>query len=176
MKSDERIAQLRGFLLAESDAVGREAAHALGKIGPAARVAADDLYAAATLPWKFGCPQRFAPAIDALVRVAPDDPRIVPLIQDTVCCSNYGVQKACVFALLALRTPEATDALYHLDRYWRASPRTHPFKELMARTLEELARRDPGGERAADRERLAHWAESPTGNGRRSRKGAGTLA
>jgi hypothetical protein len=127
-----------------------------------ARDAMDDLIAAATMPWKFGCPQRFPDAMEAILKIAPDDPRLVPIVRDTICCSNYGVQKTCVVALLAIGTAAAIETIYNIDQYWRASPKSPPFKKLLYKVLAEIEERgldklvlNPESARA----RLVDWLE-----------------
>jgi hypothetical protein len=158
----DRVSSLRQLLLGPDDSAAREAARELRRMRPKAREAVDDLIAAATLPWEYGCPQRFPDAIEAILKIAPDDPRLVPIIRDTIRCSNYGIQKTCVLALLTIGTAPAIETLYNIGQYWHASPKSLPFKKLMYKSLGEIEERglsklvsDAEGARA----RLVEWLE-----------------
>jgi hypothetical protein len=136
-----RVSSLREVLLGPDDALACQAARDLARMRSRARDAVDDLIAAATLPWKFGCPQRFADSIRALLKIAPEDARLVPVIRDTIWCSNYGIQKTCVLALLDIGTGEAIQTIYNIYRYWRASPKSPPFRKLMHQVLGKIKER-----------------------------------
>lgn len=137
----DQVSTLRQLLNAPDDDAACRAARELAKMRVRACEAVDDLIAAATSPWKFGCPQRFPDAINALLKIAPEDPRLIPVIQATIRCSNYGTQKACVVALLTIGTAAAIDTVYNLDQYWRAAPKSAAFKKLMYKVLGEIEQR-----------------------------------
>jgi hypothetical protein len=153
---------LRQSLLGPDDSAACEAARELRRLRTKPREAVDDLITAATLPWKFGCPQRFPAAMEALLKIAPDDARLVPIIQNTIRCSNYGIQKTCVLALVAIASVPAIETFYHIDQYWYASPKSLPFKKLMYKSLAEIEERGldqlvPNAKSA--RTRLVEWLE-----------------
>ena len=158
----DRVSSLRQLLLGPDDSAACEAARELRRFGGKAHEAVDDLISAATLPWTCGCPQRFPAAMEALLKIAPDDPRLVPIIRDTIRCSNYGIQKTCVLALIAIGTGPALETLYHIDRYWYASPKSLPFKKLMYKSLGEIEERGLNKlvtDAQSARARLVEWLE-----------------
>lgn len=137
----DQVSALRRLLIGPDDAIARQAARDLGRMKSKAIDAIDDLVAAATMPWQLGCPQRFSDAAEAILKIAPSDPRLVPIIRETISCSNYGVQKVCVLGLLTIGTAAAVETFYHIDQYWRASPKSLAFKKLMYRAVGELEER-----------------------------------
>jgi hypothetical protein len=121
-------------------AVARLAAVSIGKLGPKANEAVDDLIAAATWPWEGGCPQRFCDAIAALVRVSPRDERLVGIVQHALSCSNYGIFKGAVQALAAIGTAEAMETLRWVDLYWGTGRKERLADELVQKTLDRCSR------------------------------------
>lgn len=129
--SSERVSSRRQSLIGLDDAAARAAARILGRMRSGASEAVDELIAAATRRWECGCPQRFAEAITAPVKISPWDARLVAIIRDTIRCSNYGIQKACIQALRDIGTEEAIETIYDIDQYWHAAPRTRQIKKLI---------------------------------------------
>ena len=82
---------LRAALYDDHDVTAKKAAVALKKLESKAAEATDDLIAAATKPWKYGCPQVFPYAMEALVRIAPTHPRLTEICQHALTCQNYGI-------------------------------------------------------------------------------------
>lgn len=138
------IPVLRKALLGDDDAEARYAADALRRLGPKACDAVDDLIAAASVPWKFGCPQRFCNAMEALLKIAPDHPRLVALCREVLSCQNYGIQKSAILSLLHIRSPEAMAILRDIDGYRDSSIQGKPFENLMVKVLKELRGLEPG--------------------------------
>ena len=134
----EDIPVLRAALSDEYDATARHAARALKKLGPRALGAVDDLIAAATMPWEFGCPQRFSDAMEALVRIAPDHLRLTAICQHALTCQNYSIQKAAVVSLAKIGTPEARDILRDVDRFRDTSIQCKHWDNLVAKVLTSL--------------------------------------
>ncbi len=134
----EDIPALRKALYDESDTVGKCVAHALGKLGPKAHEAVEDLIAAATMPWKFGCPQRFPDAISALIEIDPAHPQLTAVCKDALICQNYGVQKAAVEALARIALPEAVSILHNVDSYRDTSIQCKLWDKLMTKILMTL--------------------------------------
>jgi hypothetical protein len=126
--------ELRAALNGSKHPEAREAACALGRLRGRALAAVDD----------------------------PQGPRLVEIIRKTIHCSNYGIQKSSVFALVKIGSKEAIETVYHIARYWRASPKSVHFKKLIYKVLGELESKgldklldDPSAARA----QLNEWLE-----------------
>ena len=131
------LATLRRALRDPEIAVANWAAVSIGKLGEQAVEALDDLVAAAAAPWEDGCPQRFSAAISALLRIAPDDQRLVGIIQPVLQCSNYGIFKDGVLALAKIGTPEALDTIRWIDMYWGTARKDKQADEFVQKTLDQ---------------------------------------
>lgn len=134
----ENIPALRKALYDESNTVGKCAAHALGKLGPKAREAVDDLIAAATMPWQFGCPQRFCDAISALAKIDSTHPQLTAICTHALTCRNYGIQKAAVEALARIASEEAINILHNVDDYRDTTIHCKLWDKMMAKILNNL--------------------------------------
>lgn len=126
---------LRQALRDSEPAVANWAAVSIKKLGPQGAEAVEDLIAAATAPWKNGCPQRFCESIAALVRITPSDPRLIAVIQAALPCSNYGIFKAGVEALASIGTPEALDTIKWIDKFWGTGRKEKVEDEFIYKTL-----------------------------------------
>ena len=170
----QHITAFRSALSDENNAVAKTAARALGKLGPRAASTFDDLIAAATAPWEYGCPQLFCDAIEALEKNSPNDPRLVEVIQGVLKCSNYGIQKAAIISLEKIGSDKAIETILNLDKYWTTSPVMPPFQKLLVKILDDLEERSSDGlapHRVAARERLIDWLGKKLHAQERKRKG-----
>jgi hypothetical protein len=88
------------------------AAQSIGKLGSAAKDAADDLYDAA---WRQDpvllLPQAYSEALDALVSVAADQELVLDLVQSHFGHTNWSFLKDSLQALKRLGTPKACNLL-----------------------------------------------------------------
>ena len=89
----------------------RTSAQALGRIGPRAVSAVEPLGIATTANVEFGVPQNTVFCVDALVRIAPDDLRVVELLD--LVAKTIDVSTG-IKGLVAIGTPAAVEKLEHL--------------------------------------------------------------
>jgi DNA-directed RNA polymerase subunit RPC12/RpoP len=150
-KHGQDLTSLRTALRSSDCSIARDAAVALGRLGPRAKEAVDDLIATAIAPWQDGCPQLFSEAIEALVKIAASDPRLVGVIRPTIRCSNYGVLKSAVLALEEIGTEEAIDTLRRFDAYWGSGRKDRLIDELVHKVLDRYMQRGdlPEGSKTA---------------------------
>ena len=125
----------------------------LGKLRARARDAVDDLFEVARKPGppEMGMPQHMESALSALARIAPKDPRMLELAREGLRISNYGVIKAAVEALVALRTPEALQTLRQMDRYWGTSRKSRDEDVLVNKAIDAWT-----GVKAGDEQPIEH--------------------
>jgi hypothetical protein len=126
---------LRRALRDPESRVGDWAIVSIGKLGPQASDAVEDLIAAATAPWEHGTPLYFESAIVALLKIVPDDPRLIGIIQPVLSHSNYGIFKTAVQALVSIGTTGAWETIRWIDRYWGTARKDRVADEFIHKTL-----------------------------------------
>jgi len=126
---------LRRALRDPESRVGGWAIVSIGKLGPQASDAVEDLIAAATAPWEHRTPPYFESAIVALLKIVPDDPRLIGIIQPVLSHSNYGIFKTAVQALVTIGTTEAWDTIRWVDRYWGTARKDRVADDFIHKTL-----------------------------------------
>jgi HEAT repeat protein len=119
-------------LLSHEDAtIGRIAAGALGKIGPEASGASDCLVGALSSHVAFGLPQLYCEAMKTLLKIVPDDPRLIGELRRGLGFGNYGYQKTAVEGLARIGTEEAFDVLRHLYDHLPSTYISPPLERLI---------------------------------------------
>ena len=113
------------------DPTAREAAIALGKLGAKAGLAADELLVLAGGRWQFGCPQCYEHALNALVKIAPDDPHIIDVIRNTYRCDAWGLAKVSIVALQTIATPAANVLLGEVLDHWTTRAKSKSAKAAL---------------------------------------------
>ncbi|MEZ6120217.1 MAG: HEAT repeat domain-containing protein [Pirellulaceae bacterium] len=113
------------------------AAEALGKIGPSAIGAVDDLFESLHSHQFGGLPQAYCEVLTAIMKIAPHDPRVLDAAKSGLAILEYYCQKAAATALLDVGTPEALDVL-------RNAYCIHPNAELVKRVHKLVEKRLPG--------------------------------
>ena len=115
----------------KDDYIVRTAATALGRIGPRAADAVEPLGIAATANVKFGLPQNLVLCVEALVRIAPEDPRVVEFLDFVA--KKFDIA-AGIKGMLAVGTPAAVKKLERV-LYFNPSDLTglsgHRVKKLL---------------------------------------------
>lgn len=115
-------------------AIVKCAAESLGKIGPDAIDAIDDLLRAAvhTEGWN-DLPQSYPECIEAMVAIQPSHPELVPLIKNFVGLDNWIPISASLRALKAIGTPAALDLLQRMARFWEPE-----LNKMQRRVVEQI--------------------------------------
>ena len=115
----DAVPALRKALHDDEAGVVRCAAEALGKLGPAAGEAIDDLLAAATrMDDVTRTPQAYTECIRALVKIQPDHWELPTVIKTFIGMDNWIPIRASLEALKAIGTPEAIDLLNRAAAFW----------------------------------------------------------
>ena len=115
----EAIPILRQALSDDYHATVKLAAHALGKLGPTARVAMDDLLAAAgRIDPVSEMPQAYPECVEAMAVIEPSHPELLPLIKRFVGLDNWVPISTSLRALKTIGTPEATELLQRTAAFW----------------------------------------------------------
>lgn len=110
---------LRQALIDPEFPVVRVAATSIGKLGPAAREAEADLFAAARrMDPDWSLPQAYAECVQALVAIGADAEALVHLVAENITHSNWGYVRTSMHALKAIGTPAALDQLAAYARFW----------------------------------------------------------
>lgn len=110
---------LRRALADEYHATVKLAAHALGKLGPSASPAMEDLLAAAArIDPITEMPQAYPECVEAMANIDPAHPELLPLIKQFVGLDNWVPISASLRALKTIGTPEAIDLLHRMAAFW----------------------------------------------------------
>ena len=110
---------LRRALADEYHATVKLAADALGKLGPSASAAMEDLLAAAArIDPVSAMPQAYPECVEAMARIEPSNPELLPLIKHFVGLDNWLPISASLRALKTIGTPEAIDLLQRMATFW----------------------------------------------------------
>ncbi len=110
---------LQQALADDYDAVVKTAADALGKLGPAAAAAMDDLLAAAVrIDDATQVPQAYPDCVAAMAKIEPTHPELVPLIKQFVGLDNWVPISASLRALKTIGTPESLELLQRMAKFW----------------------------------------------------------
>ncbi|HEY1172256.1 MAG TPA: hypothetical protein VGH19_12855 [Verrucomicrobiae bacterium] len=126
---------LRRALHDPESVVGYWAAVSIGKLGPQANDAVEDLITIATAPWVDGAPLNFEPTIVALLKIVPNDPRLIGIIQPVLRHSNYGIFKTSVQALINIGTTEALETIRWIDCYWGTARKDRVTDDFIHKSL-----------------------------------------
>jgi len=115
---------------------------AVAKIQPPDPKVTDALVAAATGHWECGCPQLFPEAIRALVKLAPDDPRVLAAIHKALSANNHVIRKHAIVALQKLGSPSALKTLRNLDKHLGKHPLCcDRLRALVATAIGDITKR-----------------------------------
>lgn len=132
----EAIPMLRQALADEYHYTVKVAADALGKLGPSARDAMEDLLAAAArIAPVSEMPQAYPECVEAMARIEPSHPELLPLIKQFVGLDNWIPISASLRALKSIGTPEAIELLQRMAAFW-APQLTKTQKRAVERLLQ----------------------------------------
>lgn len=113
------LSTLRRALQDSEYPVVRSAAVSIGKLGPAAREVARDLFVAARrAETALDVPQSYCECLDALIAIGADPDSIVELVFSNFGHTNWGYVRSSMHALHRLATPKALDLLGRAVTFW----------------------------------------------------------
>ena len=125
----------RDLLTHEYFYVARVAAQALRRIGPDAADATESLFDALSSHKDLSLPQIYCDAAAALVKIAPNDPRLVGELTRGIGMSNYGFQKTAIEGLVEIGSEEALDVLRHVYDHMHTAPMSPSLEKLLQKVV-----------------------------------------
>jgi HEAT repeat protein len=135
----DAVPVLRKALRDEWEAVVKCAAEALGKLGPTAADAVDDLLAAAVrIDDVSRMPQAYPECVRALAAIQPDHWELPTVIKTFIGLDNWVPIRASLEALKAIGTPESLDILRRAAAFWMPE-----LNKMQRRVVQEIIANSP---------------------------------